>query len=68
VACQAKNQVSLIISPDAKFYNLSAVLHDFPDAKCQEILRNILPAMGDDSAILIDEMVFLESNLQWAAA
>jgi demethylsterigmatocystin 6-O-methyltransferase len=39
------NRSVLIISPDAKFYCLRPVLHDFPDDQCQE-MRNIFPAMG----------------------
>ncbi|PVH84224.1 o-methyltransferas-like protein [Cadophora sp. DSE1049] len=41
----------------AKFYYLRAILHDYPDEKCVEILKNIVPAMRKDSRILIDEIV-----------
>jgi demethylsterigmatocystin 6-O-methyltransferase len=51
----------------ARFYYLRAVLHDWPDAKCQEILRNIIPAMGEDSRILLDEMVLPEAKVHWEA-
>jgi len=56
-----------LTEPGAKFYYLRAVLHDWPDAKCQEILRNILPAMAEDSVILIDEMVLPETKVHWEA-
>jgi demethylsterigmatocystin 6-O-methyltransferase len=52
----------------ARFYYLRAVLHDWPDAKCQEILRNIIPAIGEDSRILLDEMVLPETKVHWEAA
>jgi len=42
---------------DAKYYYLAHVLHDWPDHKSREILRNTKSAMGKDSVILIDEMV-----------
>lgn len=42
---------------NAKFYYFRHILHDHPDASCQKILANILPAMGDDSAILVDDLV-----------
>lgn len=42
---------------DAKYYYLAHVLHDWPDHKAREILRNTKAAMGKDSVILIDEMV-----------
>ncbi|KAE9369977.1 S-adenosyl-L-methionine-dependent methyltransferase [Stipitochalara longipes BDJ] len=67
-----ENTVHDIFTPQtvkgAKFYYLRAVLHDWPDAKCQEILRNIISAMGTDSAILLDEMVLPETKVHWEAA
>ncbi|PYH88929.1 O-methyl transferase B [Aspergillus ellipticus CBS 707.79] len=52
---------------NAKFYYMRGVLHDFPDAKCKEILANLVAAMGPDSAILIDEMVLPDKNISWVA-
>lgn len=49
----------------SKFYYLRAVLHDWPDEKCRAILRNVIAAMGDDSAILIDEMVLPDKGVHW---
>jgi hypothetical protein len=40
----------------AKTYYLKSILHNWPDDKCQEILRNIVPAMKKGySKILINE-------------
>ena len=33
------------------------VLHDWPNAQCLDILKNIVPAMESDSEIWIDEVV-----------
>jgi demethylsterigmatocystin 6-O-methyltransferase len=52
---------------DTKFYYLRQVLHDWPDAKCQEILKNIIPAMGKESVILIDDIVLPGANVHWEA-
>ncbi|KAI9646128.1 hypothetical protein NHQ30_005568 [Ciborinia camelliae] len=49
----------------AKFYYIRSVFHDFPDEKCRSILSNIVPAMGKDSVILIDEKIFPDSNVNW---
>jgi demethylsterigmatocystin 6-O-methyltransferase len=51
----------------ARFYYLRHVLHDFPDHKVVEILQNIIPAMGKDSIILLDEMLFPDKNVHWHA-
>lgn len=48
---------------NAKFYYLKIVLHDWPDPKAREIFRNIIPAMGKDSVILVDEMQFPVRNV-----
>jgi demethylsterigmatocystin 6-O-methyltransferase len=44
---------------------MRAVLHDFPDDRCREILKNIIPAMGKDSIILIDEMLLPDKDVHW---
>ncbi|MCJ1313932.1 hypothetical protein MMC25_007612 [Agyrium rufum] len=49
----------------SKFYYLRGVIHDFPDDKAQIILKNIIDAMGDDSVILIDEMVLPDAHPHW---
>ncbi len=40
-------------------------MHDYPDEKCVEILRNIIPAMDTYSNILIDELVLPNSGVRW---
>lgn len=52
----------------AKFYYLRSVLHDWPDDKCIGILRNIAPAMGASSRILIDEVVVPDQGVSWQIA
>lgn len=53
---------------DAKYYYLRTVLHDWPDEKCESILKNIIPAMGPDSKILIDDMVLPNTGVHWWSA
>ena len=43
------------------------ILHDYSDEKCVEILRQIMPAMTEDSAILIDEIVIPVTGAHWHA-
>lgn len=53
-------ELALIISPmalGARYYYLRTILHNWDDDRCVEILRNLVPALGPDSQILIDEMV-----------
>ncbi|KAL4987996.1 S-adenosyl-L-methionine-dependent methyltransferase [Aspergillus falconensis] len=52
----------------AKFYYLRHVLHDWPDRQCVEILQQIIPAMGPESRILIDEVVIPVTGVPWQAA
>ena len=49
----------------AKFYYMRNILHDYPDAKAVTILENIMAAMSNDSAILIDEMVLPDTGVHW---
>lgn len=49
----------------AKFYYLRHVLHDWPDDDCIRILKNIIPAMGPESLILLDEVVLPETKVPW---
>ncbi|KAI1959866.1 hypothetical protein LOZ58_004231 [Ophidiomyces ophidiicola] len=52
----------------AKFYYLRYVMHLWQDDKCVEALKTIVPAMGPDSKILIDEVVVPASDVPWQAA
>ncbi|OJI99513.1 hypothetical protein ASPVEDRAFT_125078 [Aspergillus versicolor CBS 583.65] len=52
----------------AKFYYLRHVLHDWPDQQCIEILQQIIPALGPQSRILIDEVVIPATGVPWQAA
>ncbi|EHY57686.1 hypothetical protein HRR83_005406 [Exophiala dermatitidis] len=42
----------------AKAYMLRRVLHDYSDAVCIDILKQIVPAMASDSVVLIADFVF----------
>ncbi|TGO09619.1 hypothetical protein BTUL_0159g00040 [Botrytis tulipae] len=53
---------------DAKFYYLRNILHDWPDDKAVIILKNLIPALGPESRILIDDMVLPNENVHWQAA
>ncbi|KAI1178298.1 S-adenosyl-L-methionine-dependent methyltransferase [Nemania sp. FL0916] len=52
----------------ARFYYLRNILHDWPDDKCIEILKQFIPAFGSESQILIDEMVLPNSGVPWEAS
>ncbi|KAL4789036.1 S-adenosyl-L-methionine-dependent methyltransferase [Aspergillus venezuelensis] len=52
----------------AKFYYLRHVLHNWPDQECIQILRQITPALGPESLILIDEVIIPETGVPWQAA
>jgi demethylsterigmatocystin 6-O-methyltransferase len=58
----------LIFRLGAKFYYLRAILHDYPEDKCIQILKNIEKAMDKQSRILIDEIVLPDVGVQWQAA
>ncbi|KAJ5523258.1 hypothetical protein N7513_012802 [Penicillium frequentans] len=49
----------------AKFYYLRMIIHDWEDDKAVEILKNIVPAMADDSQILIDDVVLPNTGTHW---
>jgi demethylsterigmatocystin 6-O-methyltransferase len=49
----------------AKFYYLRHILHDWPDEDCIRILKNIIPAMGPESLILIDDVVLPDTKVPW---
>lgn len=42
-------------------------MHDYPDEKCVDILKNIMSAMDKDSKILVDDMVLPNKGVQWEA-
>ncbi|KAL8893954.1 MAG: hypothetical protein Q9207_008564 [Kuettlingeria erythrocarpa] len=52
----------------AKIYFLRHVLHDWPDAKAEEILVRVVEAMHPDSVILIDEKVLPDVGASNVAA
>ncbi|KAI1074274.1 S-adenosyl-L-methionine-dependent methyltransferase [Whalleya microplaca] len=49
----------------ARAYYFRNVLHDWPDAKCVEILINIKAGMTEESVILIDETTLAERDAPW---
>ena len=52
----------------AKYYYSRNVLHDWEDDKCIEVLKNLVPALGPDSLILLDGLVLPDSGAHWMAA
>ena len=52
----------------AKFYYLRHILHDWPTDECIKILKNLVPALGPDSRLLIDDIVLPDTNVPWQAA
>lgn len=52
----------------AKFYYLRHILHDWSDEDCVRILENIVPAMGPESKVVIDEVVLPDEGVPWQAA
>ena len=52
----------------AKFYYLRHILHDWPDEDCIRILSNIIPAMGPESLVVLDEVVLPDTRLPWQVA
>jgi hypothetical protein len=58
----------LTLFQGAKFYYLRNILHDYADAKCIAILRNLLPALTSPaSKILIDDMMLPDTGVHWHA-
>lgn len=49
----------------ASFYYLKSVLHDHPDYRCAQILKNQIAAMEPHSRIIIDDIVLPENNPSW---
>ena len=54
-------------SQGAKFYYFKSVIHNWSNEKVREILQNIIPAMGPESVILLDEMVLPDEGVNWHA-
>jgi demethylsterigmatocystin 6-O-methyltransferase len=52
----------------AKFYYLRHIFHDWTDKDCLRILKEIIPVMGPDSRIIIDEVVLPDIGAPWQAA
>ena len=52
----------------ARAYYMRAVMHNYPDSKCIELLKLTKAAMDPDSVILIDEMVIPSRNVNIQAA
>ncbi|KAL5048167.1 hypothetical protein BDW71DRAFT_25994 [Aspergillus fruticulosus] len=40
----------------------SNIMHDYPDERCVARLKNIIPAMGPDLSILINDMVLPDAG------
>ncbi|KAJ4307237.1 hypothetical protein N0V88_000617 [Collariella sp. IMI 366227] len=53
---------------DAKLYYLRHVLQQWPDDDCVQILKNLILAMGPNSRLIIDDVVFPEMHVPWQAA
>lgn len=57
----------LIRGLGARAYHLHSVLHDWDDASCLAILKNIIPAMEKGySKILINELVVPDQGASWS--
>jgi demethylsterigmatocystin 6-O-methyltransferase len=52
----------------AKFYYISHILHDWTDEDSIRILNAVVPALGPNSRIVIDEFVLPDEQLPWQAA
>lgn len=50
---------------NANVYYFRNVLHDWPDDKAIEILKNTKKAMGPDSVVLIDEICAPNQGVHW---
>jgi demethylsterigmatocystin 6-O-methyltransferase len=53
---------------EAKFYYLRHVLHNWSNEDCVKILKEIVPAMGPHSRIMIDEVVLPDMGVPWQCA
>jgi demethylsterigmatocystin 6-O-methyltransferase len=46
---------------------MRSIIHDWPDEKAAEILKNTISALGPDSVILIDDRVLPNVGVHWYA-
>ena len=44
---------------------MRSIIHDWPDEKAVEILKNTMDALGPDSVILIDDRVLPNAGVHW---
>ncbi|CAG7925031.1 unnamed protein product [Penicillium olsonii] len=49
----------------ARIYYMRSIIHDWPDEKAVEILKNTTDALGPDSVILIDDRVLPNAGVHW---
>jgi hypothetical protein len=56
------------LSLGARYYYFRNVLHDWDDEKAAEILKQVVPAMGPDSQILVDEVALTDVGAHWFSA
>ncbi|KAJ4350204.1 uncharacterized protein N0V89_008825 [Didymosphaeria variabile] len=52
----------------AKFYYLRHILHDWTEEDSIRILKAVVPALGPESLLVIDEVVLPDEKLPWQAA
>ena len=65
----AKSFLSSSFLAGARFYYFRSIFHNWPDEKCVEILRNVVPAMDPDySTLLIDDYVLPSKDAQLRSA
>lgn len=53
---------------NARMYYMRNIMHDWRDEDAVVILRNVREAMGEESVLLIDDMVLPNSGTHWHAA
>lgn len=53
---------------EAAIYYMRHIIHDYPDEKAVQILRNTKDALGPRSVILIDDMFLENKGVHWQAA
>lgn len=52
----------------ARVYYMRNIMHDYTDARCLQILNNLIPAMDSESEIWIDEVVVPDTGATQAQA
>ena len=64
-----KDPINLFIVIGARIYYMASIMHDYNDALCTKILRNLVPVMTPNySSIVIVDLVLPERNAPWFAA